>query len=185
MKYFFFKKSIALKEKKHLWSAEWGFSVIFNSASSSSAQVCKLFNNNFQFEITKQFFDPAGRFILVDLKTDNKIMTLGNIYVQNNDNPDFFKDVLNHLLSFECEEIVLGSDFNLVLDFQADKKGGRPKTHKNSLKEVQKIINWLDLKDIWRIFNPDIKRFTKRKSKPKIHCCLDFFLTSNTVFLHL
>ena len=129
----------------------------------------------------KQFSDPAGRFILVDLKIDNKIMTLGNIYAPNNDNPVFLKDVFNHLLSFECEEIVLGGDFNLVLDVQADKKEGRPTTHKNSLKEVQNIINSLDLINIWRIFNPGIKIFTWRRSKPEIDCRLDFFLMSNSL----
>ena len=72
-----------------------------------------------------------------------------------------------------------------MLDVQVDKKGGRPTTHKNSLKEVQNIINSLDLKDIWRVFNPDNKRFTWRRNKPKIHCRLDFFLTSNSLSLAL
>ena len=60
----------------------------------------------------------------------------------------------------DCEEIVLGGDFNLVMDVQKDKKGGNPLTHKNSLKEVQNISNSLDLIDVWRVFNPDAKRFT-------------------------
>ena len=51
-------------------------------------------------------------------------------------------------------------------------------THKNSLKEVQNIANSLDLIDVWRIFNPDAKRFTWRRKKPEIHCRLAFFLTS-------
>ena len=50
------------------------------------------------------------------------------------------------------------------------------RTHKNSLKKVQNITNSPDLIDIWRVSNPDIKRFTCRRSKPEIHCRLDFFL---------
>ena len=178
---FFLQEFHCTKEKERLWSSEWGFSAIFSSVSSSSAGVCILFNNNFQFEIKKQFSDPDGRFILVDLKLENKTITLGNIYAPNDDNPNFFKNVLSHLLSFECEDIILGGDFNLVLDVQNDKKGGRLTTHKNSLKEVQNIINSLDLIDIWRVSNPDIRRFTWRRSKPEIHCRLDFFLTSNSL----
>ena len=106
---------------------------------------------------------------------------MGNIYAPNDDNPNFFRNVLSHLLSFECEDIILGGDFNLVLDVQNDKKGGRLTTHKNSLKEVQNIINSLDLIDIWRVSNPDIRRFTWRRSKPEINCRLDFFLTSNSL----
>ena len=39
-------------------------------------------------------------------------------------------------------------------------------------------MNLLDLLDIWRVFNPDAKRFTWRRKKLEIHCHLDFFLTS-------
>ena len=120
---FFLQEVHCTNEKEQLWSSEWGFSAIFSSVSSSSAGVCILFNNNFQFEIKKQFSDPGGRFILVDLKLENKTITLGNIYAPNDDNPNFFKNVLSHLLPFECEDIILGGDFNLVLDVQNDKKG--------------------------------------------------------------
>ena len=54
-------------------------------------EFCILFNNNFGFEIMKQFSDPGGRFILRDIKTDSKIITLLNIYAPNNDNPNFFE----------------------------------------------------------------------------------------------
>ena len=110
---------------------------------------------------------------LFNTKLENKTITLGNIYASNDDDSNFFKNVLSHLLSFECEDIILGGDFNLVLVVQNDKKEGRLTAHKNSLKEVQNIKNSLDLIDIWRVSNPDIKRFTWRRSKPEIHCRLD------------
>ena len=175
---YFLQEVHCTKDKEPLWSSEWGFSAIFSNFSSTSSGVCILFNNNFQFEIMRQFSDPNGRFIIVDVKMENRIITLVNIYAPNNDNPAFFKNVLNHLLSFHCDDIVWGGDFNLVLDVQKDKKGGNPVTHQNALKEVQKIVNSLDLLDIWRVFNPDAKRFTWRRKKPEIHCRLDFFLTS-------
>ena len=77
-----------------------------------------LFNNNFKHKILKQFSDPKGRFVIVDIKTEDKTLTLGNFYVPNDDNPSFFKSVLNQLLSFDCEEIYLGGDYNLVLDVE-------------------------------------------------------------------
>ena len=108
-------------------------------------------------------------------------MTLANIYAPNEDNPTFFKNVLNQLISFDCGEIVLGGDYNLILDVGKDKTGGNPTTHKNSLKEVLYIANLLDLIDIWRILNPDAKRFTWRRRKADTHCRLDFFLTSSSL----
>ena len=87
-----------------MWTSEWGFSAVFSSYSSTSAGTCKLFNNNFGHKILKQFSDLEGRFVRVDVKTDYKILTLVNVYAPNDDNPTFFKSVLNQLLSFDCEE---------------------------------------------------------------------------------
>ena len=51
------------------------------------------------------------------MKIDNKVLTLVNIYAPNKDNPTFSQNLLDHLLSFECEKIIMGGDFyNLVLD---------------------------------------------------------------------
>ena len=94
------------KETVDLWCAEWGYRAIFSSFSSQKAGVCFLFNNNFSFEITKQFIDPLGRFIILDLKTDDRVLTLLNIYGPNQDDPDFFKQVANLMLDFKCEDII-------------------------------------------------------------------------------
>ena len=101
---YFLQEVHCTKEKEILWTSEWGFSAVFSSYSSASAGTCKLFNNNFGHKILKQFSDLEGRFVIVDVKTDYKILTLVNVYAPNDDNPTFFKSVLNQLLSFDCEE---------------------------------------------------------------------------------
>ena len=117
------------------------------------------------------------------MKIDNKVLALVNIYAPNNDNTStfFFQNLLDHLLSFECEEIIMGGDFNLVMDIQKDKKRGNATTHRNSLKAVQNIVNSLDLIDVWRTLNPDAKRFTWRKTKPEVHCRLDYFMIGSSL----
>ena len=65
------------------------------------------------------------------MKIDNKILTLVNIYAPYNDNPNFFSKIFS-MISFECEEIILGGDFNLVMNVQRDKNGGNATTHRNS-----------------------------------------------------
>ncbi|CAH3168556.1 unnamed protein product, partial [Porites lobata] len=52
---------------------------------------------------------------------------------------------------------------------QKNKKGGNATTHRNPLKKVQNIANSLDLIDVWRTLNPDGKRFTWRRTKPKFN----------------
>ena len=80
-----------------------------------------------------------------------------------------FLTLFKEILSFRCDEIIFGGDFNLVLDILKDKKGGSLYTHSNSLT------------DIWRDLNPEEKRFTWRQNKPEVHCRLDFFLVSASI----
>ena len=178
---FFLQEVHCSKDKEATWSAEWGYTAIFSSLSSASAGVSILFNNNFVFQLLKTFSDPNGRFVITDIKTESRTLTLVNIYAPNNDDSLFFESVLRILLTFECEECVWGGDFNLVLDVRKDKQGGRPVTHEKSLEKVKYIIDSLDLVDIWRMFNPDVRHFTWRRSCPEIKCRLDFFLISSSL----
>jgi len=72
--------------------------------------------------------------------------------------------------NFKCEEIVIGGDFNLVLDVEKDKRGGLVRTHKNALKVIRDFSENLGLSDIWRIFNPEARRYTWHQNQPVIHC---------------
>ena len=118
---FFLQEVHCSKDKQATWST-----AIFSSLSSASAGVSILFNNNFVFQLLKTFSDPNGRFVITDIKTESRTLTLVNIYAPNNDDPLFFESVLRILLTFECEECVWDGDFNLVLDVRKDKQGGRP-----------------------------------------------------------
>lgn len=117
-----------------MWRSEWGYKALFTCSclSSNSAGICILFNNNFKFDILKTFLDPSGHYIICDIKTDEKLFTLANIYAPNEDDPTFFKQVFDRLHDFACEEIIVGGDFNLVFDVKEDKKGGLPRTHQNA-----------------------------------------------------
>ena len=166
MPFIFYKKFIVQKTKSTYGPQSWGIPLYLAASLVPAPEyVCFL----------KSFSDPEGRFVMVDIKLESKILTLVNIYAPNQDKPTFFQNVLNQLLCFDCSEIILGEDFNLALDVQKDKKGGRPVTHNNSLKEVKHISNVLDFIDIWHCFTPEAKRFTWRRRKPDIHCRLDFF----------
>ena len=129
MPFNFYKKFIVQKTKSTYVPRSVGiYAAIFSSFSSASAGVCVLVNNNFNFQILKSLSDPEGRFIMVDIKLESKILTLVNIHAPNEDKNTFFQNVLNQLLCFDCSEIILGGDLYLVLDVQKDKEGGRTTT---------------------------------------------------------
>jgi len=137
------------------WAAEWGYTALFSGLATNKAGVAILFNNNFTFKVLKQLCDKEGRYIIIDLVVGELTLTICNIYAPNKDDPAFFQNVSEQMTSFECEEIIFGGDFNLVLDVLKDKKGG---------KMVQNFQNNLDLTDIWRDLNPEERRYTWRQN---------------------
>ena len=63
-----------------------------------------------------------------------------NVYAPNQDEPTFFEQIQDLLASFECEQIIFGGDFNLILDIIKDKLGGKKVTHFKSLKKLESIM---------------------------------------------
>ena len=61
------------------------------------------------------------------------LFTWATIYAPNDDDPKFFESFFNHLRDFHCDDIVLGGDFNLVLNLEKDKKGGLAKPTQKQL----------------------------------------------------
>ena len=140
-----------------------------------------LFNNNFTFQILKTYIEPLGRFLICDIRTNGIYLTIANLYAPNDDNKSFFTNFFDHLRDFKGDDVIIGGDFNLVLDVEKDKKGRLAKTHKQSASVVHDALTEFDLVDIWRTFNPDGRRYTWRRKTPEIQCRLDFFLVSQSI----
>ena len=96
-------------------------------------------------------------------------MTLATIYAPNDDDP-VFKSFFSHLQVFRCDNIILGGNFNLVLNLEKDKKGGLAKTHIKAVNAINEHTTKFVLVDAWRVFDPDILRYTWCRRKPETHC---------------
>ena len=86
---------------------------------------------------------------------------------------------------FHGDDIVLGGDFNLVLNLEEDKKGSLAKTHTKAVNLINDHATKFDLVDAWRVSNPDILRYTWRRRRPEIYCRLDFFLVSRSLMCNV
>ena len=180
---FFLQEVHCINEKCDLWQNEWGYKALFGCDSSRKAGVAILFKNNFHFVLNKKYIDPGGRFIIVDIRVANLSFTLVTLYAPNKDDPGFFQNITNRMLDFDCDNIVMGGDFNLILNSELDKQGGRANTsHPKVLAEIRKVQINLDLGDIWCDENPLTTRYTWRRHNPDISCRLDFFLISRGVY---
>lgn len=124
----------------------------------------------------KQFSNSLDRLILCKIKTDN---------IPKYD-PIFFKKNVRIVKFFWMWQNGLRGR----LQFCSRLGHGQIRreqncTQKIALKILNLIIENLNLIDIWRVQHPQLKRFTWRRRKPNIHCCLYFFLVSNTLGTNL
>ena len=78
---------------------------------------------------------------------------------------------------------ILGGDFNLFFNTSFETQGGYPILKKKSLIELIEIKETLDLRDLWRIRNPKLKRFTFHQNhvSGRIQRRLDYFLIFNVL----
>ena len=61
--------------------------------------------------------DDEGRYILIDIETLNKHLTLSNSYAPSTGNID---EVINEIVSMDNELIVIGGDWNVALNPKTD-----------------------------------------------------------------
>ena len=85
---------------------------------------------------------------------------------------------LKDLATDADESVVVGWNFNVIIDQVLDGRGGNKK-RKDSVQYVEDMIIEHILVDIWRIRNPTDTRFTWRQKSPLIQRRLDFWLISN------
>ena len=115
------------------WSAEWGYKTIFSCCTSAKGGVPFYSITTLIFKRT--YVDPNGRFIICDITLDKKCVTIATLYAPNEDDPNFCLNFFDHLNDFECDNVVIGGDFNLVLNLDIDKKGGLARTHTETVKK--------------------------------------------------
>jgi len=159
--------------------AEWGYKAYFASFNTASRGVAILFNNNFEFEIKKIYKDIDGNFIIVYIKTVDTDLLIVNLYGPNDDDLEFYVQLEELITDLDVDNVIIGGDWNLVIDFSLDYDNYKHYNNPKAQEQVHKMIQNLDLNDIWRDINPERRRYTWRRSNPVQQSRLDFFLISD------
>lgn len=178
---FFIQETHSLHSDEQIWKQEWGGPVYYSHGTNDSRGVAILFEKHVNFEILDTY-GSEGRILMINLNLSGKEITLLNLYAPNKDDITFFQKVATKLLEADAMNMIIGGDFNLVLDLKVDKKGGLEKTHTNSCNFLKQFMGTQNVIDIWRIQHLDTRQFTWRRRNPyPIHCRLDMFLVSDSI----
>ena len=103
---------------------------------------------------------------------------MANVCGPNQNNSFFFQEFFQKLVTFSAKNLIIGEDFNLILNNTLDKIGGPKHKNAQARNNVISHINTLKLKDVFRLKHPSAKSFTKIQINPFIATRLDFFLVS-------
>ena len=182
----FLQETHSKKETEIQWKNEWGGKMLFSHGSSNSCGTAILIKNTINYTIISTLSDPLGRYLISKIQIDDKIYVFANVYAPNKDKDSiqFFKKLCTLFCTddLQCEDnIILGGDFNCPLNPSLDKRGGIMIPRKNVIEAIECLRDELDLVDIWRVKNPEMKSYTWSQKSPAIFCRLDYWLISNSL----
>ena len=162
-----------------VWSNEWKTNSSFFCHGESNARgVAILFKRGFQYQVDKTYMDVNGRFIIMDIKIDEKLITLVNLYAPNNDNPDFFVNIFTKLGEFSCEDLIIGGDFNFVMDVYNDCTNPNRTNNSMAKDTVTAFMDEMLLQDVYRHNHPDKRSYTYTQHHPYTASRIDMFLVN-------
>ena len=160
----FLQETYSTPEVENIWKSQWRGDIFFSHSSEHSRGVMILLKENFDCEVKVHREDEQGRFVILKSLTQSQPFVYVNIYAPNKvkDQCIFFEEIKKQLDELELEEnceVIIGGDFNVILDADLDGTGGKPQV-KESCKQIDNLCSSFDSIDISRIRNPDVKRFT-------------------------
>ena len=181
----FLQETYSSPDVEKLWKTQWKGDLYFAHGSEHSRGVLILVKERLNFELKSCTLDKQGRYIILMGNVQEQPFVFVNIYAPNKTSEQciFFQEIQTELdnLNIEADcDIIIGGDFNVILDPEFDGLGGKPKL-RDSVKIIEQIRLSFDLTDIWRVRNPDERRFSWRQKNPVIQRRLDFWLISSSL----
>ena len=107
-----------------LWKCEWGGDIFYSHGTNHCNGVAIIVKKSLKYEQTATYIDQTGRILLIEIKFNDKVFVIGNVYAPTNE-PTFFDALFSTVVNFTKHDLVLSGDWNLVLDNKLDKDGAQ------------------------------------------------------------
>ena len=151
---------------------------IINATQTNSRGVAVLLRNNFEYEIICNKSDSEGNYLCIDLKITSFSARLINIYAANQDKPQFFENIYNLINENEQDYLIICGDFNLALDPELDTHNYINVNNPRSRQKFLDTMQLCNLKDVFRVLHPKLRRYSWRRKHPMKQARLDYFIVS-------
>jgi len=119
---------IAFLQETHLRTVDhtrlrkpWVGQVFHSNFNSKSRGTAILIHKRIKFVPDHVYSDTGGRYIIVSGILYQTPVLLVSVYAPNWDSPDFMTTLFSHLPSLDTHHLLLGGDFNCVVDPSLDR----------------------------------------------------------------
>lgn len=170
----FLQETFSTSKVENRWRNEWGGKMFSVHGTNHGRGVMILLKPGLNVQVIDFHHDDIGRVLLVEAKINDTVFKLLNIYSPNCESSQvqfykfLHKFMKKHLKS--DDNIMMGGDFNVILNSQLDRKGGNHRDtvqYKQIISTLHLILSEFQLEDTWRNKNPHTKRFTWRRKRPQ------------------
>ena len=163
------------------WGYDWHGEIFWSHGYSKSRGVAICISGKTGYKIVNTLCDINGRYIAIHASVNDIDPTLVSMYGPNKDDPDFYDKFFENLNSFAKCEIIIFGDLNLIFDNTMHKKRGPPQANVKCRETVMNNITQLALKDVFRIKNPKLEKFTRIQHRPLTATRIDHILIAHVL----
>lgn len=177
---YFLQETHITETSENFIRSAWGYNAWAAGCDTNKNGVAILFNNNFEYKLHNVVRDKNGQYIFMDIEMLDKRITLVNLYGPSaGDQPAFFDTIGEKIKEFGNNYLIVGGDWNVVMDMNMDARNYRCVLNRpRSRESIKKLILQYDLIDVWRHVYPEKRKYTWRKFNTAKQGRLDYFLLS-------
>ena len=156
---------------------------VYDNAASTSGGILTAIHKGLNCEILHDIRDKF--FILTHCKIREEEYVLVNVYIRGKRQSTILLAKLQRLwncvLKYPAAKVILGGDFNQVLDCKLDTLSGHL-AREPCAQIFSDFTEQAGLSDAWRALHPDERRYTWSRRTPCYASRLDYFLLSDLAF---
>ena len=180
----FFQETHSTKRDIKRWQQEFQFDLVCAHNSTAAGGLLIGFRRGLDCHIRSVIREK--QFLLVNCIIAGEEYTLVNVHALHEGNYDalskFFQEIWSAVGNNPTFKVLIGGDFNAITDPDLDIQDVDKAKHRQySLKAFQTFLEESGMTDVWRSFNPTIKRFTRRLQE-QTPARIDRFLVSDLLF---
>ena len=143
---------------------DWNIEYFISGKETNSGGVLIAIDKNFEYKIHDKINSDEGIYIILDIEIiDIARVLIINLYAPNEDSPLFFEKLFKIIENMDIKNIIMTGDWNLVNNFSEDTLNYKKHNNPKASSIVNKYKDKLDLLDIRRHNNPQLRQYTWRQ----------------------